>query len=659
VKSALSWRRGDPSDQVRRRCTIEDWCKPKMTELRLVAVLVGMLTLPGWMALTFHRSWQQWRGLQRWIVAVGISIAFYPVFFYSIRSLFPFLTLGPYKMSGLLFVCAAVVGWRMRKDWREQLAFDRLEWLAIGILGITLFTRFWIIRDRPYPAWSDSLHHTLLTQLTAVQGHLPFEMDPYAPISLSQSHLGLYSLSATVQWLAQVPAHSALLWMSQVLNGLCGLGVYLVLDRKTGRLGAVVGSLVVGLLSHQPAFYVNWGRFPQGASQAILLIAWLVTWEAIGVWRLSWAQYRARILWNTFIGAVLTGAVFLLHFRVAAFYIPLLALSVVWELWQARLAHQVGPVLLGTLIIGIVALLVVSPALWEAWRVYGSAGMQKVENASSEVAQTIQNYYEFPWESVLILGVRPWLAVLACLSCVVGLLRRSKLVVACLLWVVVLYLLGSAYILGIPILSVTNLGGVLIMLYLPVGLVIGCAAGELLALVGAQRREAMIRITAVFALVTGFVASHVRVAEVETHRYFVTPGDVAAMDWIRKNTPQDALFAVNTYFWLPAAPHGTDAGYWIPYFTGRQTTVSVMLALIQASDYRSSLVEMSQAVEQLEIDNSSLPQLQAMGVDYIYIGEKGDFSGPGLDAVRLAQAEDTTVIYQSGGVSILEIGSRD
>jgi hypothetical protein len=626
-----------------------------VTELRLVAVLVGMLTLPGWAVLTFHGSWRQWRGLQRWIVAIGTSIAFYPVFFYSIRSIFPFLTLGPYKMGGLLLVCAAVVGWRMRRYWREQFTFDRLEWLAIGILGITLFTRFWIIRDRPYPAWSDSLHHTLLTQLTAVQGRLPFEMDPYAPISLSQSHLGLYSLSATVQWLAQVPAHSALLWISQMLNGLCGLGVYLVLDRKTGRLGAVVGSLVVGLLSHQPAFYVNWGRFPQGAGQAILLIAWLVTWEAIGAWRLSWGQYKEQILWNTVIGAVLTAAVFLLHFRVAAFYIPLLALSVMWELWKACLARRGGPVLLGIVIIGVAALLVVSPALWEAWRVYGSPGMQKVETASSEVSQTIQAYYEFPWRSVLTLGVRPWLAVLACLGCVVSLVRRSKLVVACLLWVVVLYLMGSAYILRIPILSVTNLGGVLIMLYLPVGLVIGCATRELLALLGAQWREGIVRITAALVLVTGFVASHVRVTEVETYRYFVTPGDVVAMDWIRKNTPQDALFAVNTFFWLPTAPHGTDAGYWIPYFTGRQTTASVMLALIQASEYRSSLVEMSQAVEQLEIDNSSLPQLQAMGVDYVYIGEKGDFSGPGLSAARLSLADDVTLVYQDDKVSILQI----
>ena len=84
------------------------------TELRLLVVLVGMLTLPGWAVLSFADNWRQWRGLQRWIVAVGISIAFYPVLFYGLRSVFPFLTLGPYKMSAPLLGCAVIVGWRMR-----------------------------------------------------------------------------------------------------------------------------------------------------------------------------------------------------------------------------------------------------------------------------------------------------------------------------------------------------------------------------------------------------------------------------------------------------------------------------------------------------------------------------------------------------------------
>jgi len=626
-----------------------------LAELRSILVLIAMLILPGWAALTINDTWRQWTGLQRWVVAAGISVAFYPVFFYAVRSTLPFLTLGPYKMSALLFAFAVVIGWRMRRRWSEVLTFDWLEWVAIGVFGMTLLTRFWIIRDHPYPAWSDSLHHTLLTRLTAVQGKLPVSLEPYFPLPLGQYHLGLYSLSATVQWLAQVPSHTALLWTSQMLNGLCGAGVYLVLDRKAGRVGAVVGAVVVGLLSHQPAFYVNWGRFAQISSQTILLIAWLVTWEAMALWRCPWREYKARILWNTICAAVLTGAVFLLHLRVAVFYIPLLIISAAWELWKARREHRIGPAVLGTIAVGTAALAVVTPVLWEALRIYMTSRLNPPALAASEISQAKRLYFEFPWRTVPYLVARPWLIALAGLGAVIGLLKRNKLVIACLLWIFVLYLFGKAYALGLPLASVTNMGAVLIMLYLPIGLVVGSGVEESLTLFGTYWREWGVRLVTALVLVAGFVGSHIRVTEIEPHRYFVTPEDIEAMDWIRENTPTDALFAVNTHFWLPRAPHGTDAGYWIPYFTGRRTTAGVMLLSLGTEEYKNHIIRMSRAVERLEVDNTALAELQALGVDYVYVGQKGDFSGSGLNVMRLVQAQNVNVLYQNGGVSILQI----
>jgi hypothetical protein len=147
--------------------------------------------------------------------------------------------------------------------------------------------------------------------------------------------------------------------------------------------------------------------------------------------------------------------------------------------------------------------------------------------------------------------------------------------------------------------------------------------------------------------------------DIEPYRHFITREDVAAMGWIRNNTPPDALFAVNTVFWLPRAPHGTDAGYWIPYFTGRKTTAGVMLLGLADQPYVDEVVEMSRAVERLEVDNGALVDLQAMGVGYIYVGRKRDFSGPGLDVEQLSQARSTRVLYSKGGVSVLGIGMTD
>ena len=89
-----------------------------LEQLRFITALTGLLVLPGWAALSLSGLWRKWETLQRWIVAVGISIAFYPVLFYGARWLVPRLTLGPYNLAALLLLFFAVaVAWRLRQDW--------------------------------------------------------------------------------------------------------------------------------------------------------------------------------------------------------------------------------------------------------------------------------------------------------------------------------------------------------------------------------------------------------------------------------------------------------------------------------------------------------------------------------------------------------------
>ena len=94
---------------------------------------------------------------------------------------------------------------------------------------------------------------------------------------------------------------------------------------------------------------------------------------------------------------------------------------------------------------------------------------------------------------------------------------------------------------------------------------------------------------------------------------------------------------------------------WIPYFTGRRTTAGVMIMSLGSKDYQAQVVTMSHAAERLETDNGALETLSALGVNYVYVGQKGDFSGPGLDVARLIQAENLTLVYQDAGVSVLQI----
>jgi len=691
-------------------------------ELRLFLVLIAIFFLPGAALLTIGDAWRRWPGLQRYVMAIGLSIAFFPLLYYTLRFWVPAARLGSAALAVILLISAGFV---VRGLWRYGLELVRiggLEWVAVGVFLLTLASRLWFAHALPFPAWSDSLHHVMLTQLTVDQGQLPTGMQPYYPVDFGMYHLGLYALAAPVTQLAQAPAPLALLWTAQFLNAASVLGIYLALDRYSGRVGAITGAAVVGLFSVHPAFYANWGRFTQVAGQAVLLIAWVAAVEAVRAWGgrpvtsppspptlggedgrhhaeedgqprstlpQDWgpggrtpdqpfprigrrgaepqinpspglgAGGPTRLLWESILAAALTAGVFLLHFRVAAFYVLLLFISMVHLLWTARSdRRQLRDILIGMLAVGALSLFLILPTLWEALNSFIAklGAIKNVEISSEDRAASIQNYFVFPWSSVPYLVAPRWLLMTTVIAALIGLIRRSKLVIIALIWTILLYLLGNAYLTGIRVLSITNLGAILIMLYMPMGLIIGAAVQEVLTLLPTSRRSQVGAVVAVGILLFGVWGARERATDVEAYRHFVKPADLTAMEWIDENIPDDATFAINTYFWLPRAPHGVDAGYWIPYLTGRETTAPAMIIPGEAEQALTDrFIERSHLAEQLESELDPLSKLYDMNIRYIYIGSVGDFSGPGLQLDFLRQSKRVKVLYEQDGVTILEI----
>jgi hypothetical protein len=217
--------------------------------------------------------------------------------------------------------------------------------------------------------------------------------------------------------------------------------------------------------------------------------------------------------------------------------------------------------------------------------------------------------------------------------------------------------LGFLYLLGLPALNITNVGAVLIMLYIPISLVIGIAAEELFQTLMASGRLRVIGspVVVILLILVSVITGRTRAIEIEEYRYFVSATDIAAMDWISANTPTNARFAINVTFWFPNLPHGTDAGYWIPYFTGRPTTAGSMLINFSSISYREWILEASRAIERLMNDPSAIDDLRRLGVDYIYIGAQGDFSGSGLDGPRLSQLSGIHPVYHKDQVWVLQL----
>lgn len=624
----------------------------------MLAVACVALAAPGWALLSLRGAWRAWAPLQAWAVALSLGVAFYPVLFFLLRLLPQGFAFNRASATGLVALLALFSAFRLRRDLRAIVRFSPLEWLAVAVIATTVGTRAWVAHLEPFPAWTDSLHHVLLTELTAKQGRLPESMEPYFPIPLARYHLGLYGASATVQLVAGAPAHTALLWLAQLLNGLCGLGVYLVLDRRVGRLPAVVGAICAGLVSHQPAFYVNWGRFTQLAAQTILPAAWLLVWEALRRGAVAAPHGRddgGGLLPLALHACLLVAGVLLLHFRVAIFFAVLIGVTLAAELWRARHEPRVRRRLLaGALVVGLGSLVLAGPGFVRAAVEYARGYWAQIAFHGGLLAgpgdrlSGDPEYFHFSRDSVAYLaGGAPALSAVAALAAV-ALVRRNLVAAVTTAWTALLLALGEAHRLNVPILNVTNAGAVLIMLYLPASILAATGVHELLEWSG-ERPAFRAAVLGGF-LVLGAFGARERVTQLEPYRFFVTPADLRAMRWIEENTPPDALFAVRTVFWLPSFPHGTDAGYWLPYLVGRRTTVGPMITPLSPR-YANWTIALGRLVTALADGDEAVVELYKRGVRWIYLGERGDRS----EAVRLAASPHVALRYAEDNVQIFEV----
>jgi len=653
---------------------------PPLVELRVLVVTLVALALPGWALLSLGRAWRAYAPLAAWALALSLGIAFYPVLYALAGALGTAGAIDRTVLLAILALSSLVVVVRLGRDAIALFRFARLEQIALLVVLATLATRLWVAHVEPFPAWSDSLHHVLLTELSARHGRLPASMEPLFPIPLERYHLGLYALTASVQLLAGVPAHVALLWVAQVLNGLCGLGVYLVLDRHAGRVPAVIGAVIVGLISHQPAFYVNWGRFTQLAAQTLLLPAWLLAWELLRRMVPEREGGEDGTLPRAEVGGaspglapvaassppaiaalhacLLLAAVFLVHLRVAVFLVLLLATSFAVEAWRVRRDRRLRRRVLGlglAMVLGAIAL--AGPRLvatishyaqshWALYLFHGGLAAPADTRLHGD-----PEYFAFSLESLAYLFAgAPALVALGILAAV-ALARRNRLAAIFVAWSLVLLALGEAHVLNVPLLNVTNLGAVLILLYLPASLVAATGVGELLA----WRRAGAGTTTLVLLLflVLGAFGARDRVRQLEPTRFFVTDADLRAIDWLGRQPMSLGVVAIRATFWLPRAPHGVDAGYWIPYLVGRRTTAGPMISNL-APHYTNWIVEMSRHVARAADDDEAVRWLWSRGVRYLYLGALGDPA----EAERYADSKYLVERYARDGVVIFEVDAR-
>lgn len=627
--------------------------------IKTLLVISAIVLIPGWAIISISNFWRKWDPLQRWFLAMCFGIAFWPILYYVTRSIFPSLRIGSNKLVVILLFFVILTVLNLRKKWKEQFLLGDKFWVIIGILLVTLSTRLIIAYKFPYLAGDDSLHHSIITNLVATTGKLPYTLLPFDSANLNHYHLGLYALTGPLQLLAGIGPDQSLLWFSQFLSGICGVGVFLFLDRKVSRQAAILGMLSVGLFSVFPSWFVNWGRFTQLSAQTILLPAVLVTWEAIT----SFADKKKSLDKKTFIklllAAILNAAVCLLHFRVAVFMLAITLIICIVELVKVRREPAtIKGLLVRIFLVSLITAAFILPTMIAGLESYIDQRVVQRPTNQEVASLSDQWYYSSGDRDTLLLTKKssPFLA-LGLIGVIAGLLSKKNRKVSWIVlgWLICLIGFSQLYHLNIYVLAFTNITAVLLILYLPIGIGTGILWNTVFE-GGDFRFHFQIRTVAmVLLLMASAMTYYFRVGDFESQRAFMTDADKTAMEWVKLNTSPEAVFGVNTSFLNPTMPFGTDAGYWLPVYAERKTTALTLLASL-SDDYQFDL-ERSKTITEL-YKTGDLSPLCDYGIDYLYSGAKYPL-GQSDFIEKVETQPGSSLIYDKDQVIIYKICERE
>jgi len=260
--------------------------------------------------------------------------------------------------------------------------------------------------------------------------------------------------------------------------------------------------------------------------------------------------------------------------------------------------------------------------------------------------------------------------VLTLSGALLGLLRKEKSMILIMLWTVLLFLIANPVLVGLPGTGLVNNFAILIALYIPTSVLAGffvahlidvvrswfelhCASfASLSATYGQHLWRGYSCFIGIFVLIVALLGARDMLSMLDRRRALVLESDEVAMDWIKNNTRGDAKFLINTYVHLPGQAIGSDAGYWIPLFTGRRTTVPPMNYVDDGSlEYIAKVNALVEATIHFPNAGNALSTLGENGITHVYIGKRGGNMRP----ESLMDNPNYQLVYHRDGVWIFEV----
>jgi len=639
---------------------------PRWLLLDLVRAVVGWLGLlgvagllyvvPGWALLAWLWRGERLPWAARLGVAVGLSLALYPL-------LFLWTDVVGLRLGSLYAWIPVVVGagallwryrdWRPRKGWGALRGWARSErvWPDLALLmvaGMVFGVRLLVVRSLDAPMWGDSYQHTMITQLLVDNGGLFDSWEPYAELRTFTYHFGFHAAMAGFHWLTGMEMHQTVLWGGQVLNGLAVLALYPLAVRVGKSRWAGVGAvLVAGLLSPMPMYYVNWGRYTQLAGQVILPAAVFVSWAALETPRRD--RRLVALSWLAVGGLALT------HYRVLIFYVVFVLAWVLLALrrgtWRRALSR-------------VVCVCVGAAVLFLPWFVHIFAGriLQLFGGMLSAVpGQSSSGRGAIP-DLGLYLASAGWLLLVVAIAAGLWWRRRGVLLIS--LWWFLLFIATNPSWLRLPGRQVIRNHTLFMATYIPAGVLFGNLLGRLVGRVAESRRWYGM-LAALTAVVVGLWGVPTRMGDVGVQEHaLVTRPDLRAMAWVRENTPQGARFLVNSFFaYGGGVIVGSDGGWWLPLLAERDNTVPPLNYNLEEepwAGYRLWLKEPTRQMGEVGIgDPAMLAMLRERRITYLYVGQQQggvNYDGPDvLDPEALLGSEHYEAVYHQDRVWVFEV----
>ena len=489
--------------------------------------------------------------------SLGLGISLLIVIGYTQSILRIPFTLGALLVCALALLTAGLLraihnrprtqNWSFPRPVRED-AFILLLFLA-SLASRAIQT----IGLEPVPLWVDGMNHHVKMAYLAESGFLPLHINyPY----------GYHLLSTFLHLIAGLNLPAAAFHTGFWISALAAPAAWPLARRLFTRPGpAILAVVLYGFFAPFPAYLAVWSRFPFLLGLTLLPLAldavlqWLETSSCTLRHELLFAvlpALMATALVLSHFGTIVHWAAFLLAWLVLAFFDPDTAPCL-----PVRMKRLAGTAVPASLILVLLVSSLIRRNLW-----------QPALTANAAADQTLDLRY-FLQLTTQAGGWLVWsLAAVGLLAALVWKDHR-KLTLTILLWLVIIFLLDIAQLMLLGT-AVSSLANFILSISLPLSWLAASALDGVVQFLKTSlpATKFPVWLPAAFLLVLLLISFTSISGIINPVTILFTAQDQQAMNWIRQQTPPNALFLIDNFLW-GATFSPANGGGWLTALTGR------------------------------------------------------------------------------------------